>query len=1074
MNKYLLSLLLMLPFTFVIAQDETEEEVEDVVVLGVKQSLINAIELKRSKVGVTEAITAEDIGKFPDQNLAESLARIAGVTIDRSNVEGSRVNVRGLGYMFNNVTLNGRSMPNVAGQYEHGRGFDFGDISSHGVSAVEVYKSSNAVLPSGGIGATINMITTKPLLTGDAASFSVRAVNDTKVVAGDDVTPEFDFLLSTADEMKFGDYTLPWGFAVSGSFQERHNREVGTNEITWVPGGYGYGTGAGFTQTGTGREDGVVFTPENVGMKAKDNERIRENLQATFQIGLGDNTTVTIDHTESSVEFKTTGRQHQQYWAGWDISQATVSDNGAMVQASIAAGMGVGNHGNAYGMGFIYGDSLKENVSQGINIDHQVNDSLSFQLDYHESTSDLARNGDNVIEYTNGAWWGLTWYAPVQYAHQGARTLDFTSGLPFLTSEFCANTGAPCTPTELGADDIAPSKAYISEAEASGDLRQYQFIGEYINNSDSFSALKTVDFGISKITNDYNNMNAFARSQAGNTVDGDAVNLLGEFVPDEVFTMMDTNAWTGDLVLGALPWADMTVADAIYYIERAGMTRGDFNGQQDGGWWLDKQEWACTANDAVEDGVNTGWKTPNGNYVSTNGNDNGQMVATSERGVLCAGDPDSVHGILEVTESAFVNFNFETDIDGMPLNAQVGIRYEEVERTSSSIATVPVNTVWGFGDYAAPVSGYSNTGAYGLQLITEFGTYTATSKETYLLPSINMSLGLNDNEVIRFAISETNAQPSLWQVRAGFDMSDYEAWNTQPRISRGNPSLKPYTSENIDFAYENYYAEGSYFAVNLFQKEISDYHGAESFVGGFNNVPDVFNSRAPSDPPNTCYDPGWGGVTQNIPGACWANLFEWNGYAHPTADSANGWPAGTYEIDTVSGVNWIGIGDENDDLLMFQQTTPVNKYNATLRGIEVSIQHFFEGTPYGVQANITQLDSGDEADPYSTGEQSALPGFGNGANFSVFYEDSKYSARLSYNYRDESYAGEDQFNPLYIEARGQLDFNASYVINDNAVVFFEGLNISDEDVRLFSRYEEMLFLYQDHGPIYKAGIRYKF
>jgi outer membrane receptor for ferrienterochelin and colicin len=113
-NKYLLSVLLMLPFSFVVAQDETEEEVEDVVVLGVKQSLIDAIELKRSKVGVTEAITAEDIGKFPDQNLAESLARVSGITIDRSNVEGSRVNVRGLGYQFNLVTLNGRSMPTVA------------------------------------------------------------------------------------------------------------------------------------------------------------------------------------------------------------------------------------------------------------------------------------------------------------------------------------------------------------------------------------------------------------------------------------------------------------------------------------------------------------------------------------------------------------------------------------------------------------------------------------------------------------------------------------------------------------------------------------------------------------------------------------------------------------------------------------------------------------------------------------------------------------------------------------------------------------------------------------------------
>jgi TonB-dependent receptor len=408
----------------------------------------------------------------------------------------------------------------------------------------------------------------------------------------------------------------------------------------------------------------------------------------------------------------------------------------------------------------------------------------------------------------------------------------------------------------------------------------------------------------------------------------------------------------------------------------------------------------------------------------------------------------------------------------MPLNGQIGIRYEEVARTSQSVATIPVNTVWGFGDYAG--GGYSNSGAYGLQLVTTKGIYTAQSKETYLLPSMNLSLGLNDNEVIRFGISETNAQPSLWQVRAGFDMSDYTSWNTQPTIARGNPELSPYTSQNIDFAYENYYAEGSYFAVNLFQKEIADYHGADSFVGGFNDVPDVFNSRAPADPANTCFDPGWGGVTQNLPGACWANLYQFNGFQHPTATSTNGWPAGTYAIDSMSGVNWIGIGDASDDLLQFQQTTPVNKYDAKLRGVEVSIQHFFVNTPYGIQANITQLDSGDEADPYSTAEQSALPGFGNGANFSVFYEDEKYSARLSYNWRDESYAGEDQFNPLYLEARGQLDFNASYVINDNAVVFVEGLNISDQDVRLFSRYKEMLFLYQDHGPIYKAGFRYKF
>ena len=102
-------------------------------------------------------------------------------------------------------------------------------------------------------------------------------------------------------------------------------------------------------------------------------------------------------------------------------------------------------------------------------------------------------------------------------------------------------------------------------------------------------------------------------------------------------------------------------------------------------------------------------------------------------------------------------------------------------------------------------------------------------------------------------------------------------------------------------------------------------------------------------------------------------MLEANGWLHPTVDDLKGWPTGTYGIDSVSGVNWIAIGDENDDLLQFRQPPPINKYDATLRGIEVAIQHFFEGTPYGVQANVTVLDSGDEADPYDTGEQSALP-----------------------------------------------------------------------------------------------------
>ena len=108
MKKYLLSLFVLSTFTaFTFAQDAeeaSESEVEEVVVKGIKSSLKDAIDIKRSNVGVMEAITAEDFGKFPDGNLAESLARIAGVGIDRSNVEGERVAVRGFGPEFNLVT----------------------------------------------------------------------------------------------------------------------------------------------------------------------------------------------------------------------------------------------------------------------------------------------------------------------------------------------------------------------------------------------------------------------------------------------------------------------------------------------------------------------------------------------------------------------------------------------------------------------------------------------------------------------------------------------------------------------------------------------------------------------------------------------------------------------------------------------------------------------------------------------------------------------------------------------------------------------------------------------------------
>jgi outer membrane receptor for ferrienterochelin and colicin len=139
-----------------LAQEQASEELEEVVVTGLRGSLITSMNLKREAVGVVDSISAEDIGKFPDTNLAESLQRITGVSIDRVAGEGSKVTARGFGPGFNLVTLNGRQMPTAdvsvvgsGGDGEYGtftsRSFDFSNLASEGVTALEVYKT--VVLP---------------------------------------------------------------------------------------------------------------------------------------------------------------------------------------------------------------------------------------------------------------------------------------------------------------------------------------------------------------------------------------------------------------------------------------------------------------------------------------------------------------------------------------------------------------------------------------------------------------------------------------------------------------------------------------------------------------------------------------------------------------------------------------------------------------------------------------------------------------------------------------------------------------------------------------------------------------
>lgn len=161
---------------FAFAQSVVEsdaQEIEIIQVSGIRGSLMRSMDLKRSSSGVVDAISAEELGKFPDTNLAEALQRITGVTISRSNGEGSQITVRGFGPEFNLVTLNGRQMPGTG----FTRSYNLENLSSEGVSTLELQKTARAENPSGGLGATVNIITMKPL-NNPGQHFSVSAKGD--------------------------------------------------------------------------------------------------------------------------------------------------------------------------------------------------------------------------------------------------------------------------------------------------------------------------------------------------------------------------------------------------------------------------------------------------------------------------------------------------------------------------------------------------------------------------------------------------------------------------------------------------------------------------------------------------------------------------------------------------------------------------------------------------------------------------------------------------------------------------------------------------------------------------------
>ncbi len=215
------------------AQDDEETQVDEIVVTGFRASLANALSVKRNSAGVVDAISAEDIADFPDTNLAESIQRIPGVSIDRDAGEGRSITVRGLSSEFTRTRINGieaqatTSATDSSGGVNRGRGFDFNVFASELFNNITVRKTASAEVEEGSLGATVDLNTSRPFDNDgfNAALSAQYGYNDLSQTG----SPRFAGLVSNT----WMDGQL--GALFSLAYSEKDSLEEGFSSVRWGP-----------------------------------------------------------------------------------------------------------------------------------------------------------------------------------------------------------------------------------------------------------------------------------------------------------------------------------------------------------------------------------------------------------------------------------------------------------------------------------------------------------------------------------------------------------------------------------------------------------------------------------------------------------------------------------------------------------------------------------------------------------------------------------------------------------------------------------------------------------------------
>lgn len=703
------------------AQDAENEDqaMEQIVVTGSYiKSLEKAIDLKRTNIGFSDSIVASDIADFPEQNLAEALQRMPGVTIERNKGLGQKVNVRSLPSEFTFVSINNLATASGSG----GRDVEFDIFASEIIQSVTVKKSPTAADEEGGIAGSVAITTARPFdYEGRKLVASVEgAYND----ISEQTDPKLAFLASDT----FGD----WGALASFAYSQRTNRTDSNSGINFRP------LSRWLEKSGSSQwqaDQAADVLERDTGISINDRLDSDETSRVVFIDKVGDRAYLTEQEkwgATLSLQYKPSS----EFSLTFDGLLGNFDDHEDEYDAAAYTASSISSleRVNQYDSSTLsdYGITVLTDVDYAATQHEFLSKENSSDTDYQQFSI--------AMDWLVGEWdvYGLIGYSG---ADKTTETTNLKHTAYRATRSRYTSTGAETIPSDNPDtfDMYNSPEAYLFDynevnLEAISDDKyaaQLDFSRQL--NLEFFPALSKVQFG-ARYTD-----KSKQRDYGTNRVTGPSAG---------------DSSWVGTRTLADSQLS--SISDLV-----------------NGGEYLSevssKQDWSQISNSYARD----------------------QLRYT---GFAVDFEPDQYYQVEEKTTAIYAMADFAFDIGDMPATLNTGVRYIETDVNSSGYHQVQNDD--GSTDYtSAPVS--------------KSGNYSD------VLPSVNFTLELNDDLVLRAAASETLMRPALTDIAYKRTVSLNEF-----KYRDGNPDLKPTYADQWEVGLEWYLEEGGLLAVSYFEKEI--------------------------------------------------------------------------------------------------------------------------------------------------------------------------------------------------------------------------------------------------------------